>query len=208
MGIHRQLILAPGALEGTRAPALWTCVGVLALAAVVCGAEAWRGVPDKWTGLQSFEIVPLTAVELIQERSGTFTIATVSRGEALLLAMEKPVPDGLAPALVPLSTAWALPIHADLKLGFARIRALNHNSALWTVSLFDRQVVRIASADGELLRYPEFQQAWDARRQRMAGWAGASALAAVLLAAVSRRMLSALAGRNARSQASPGLKSL
>ncbi|WP_457423119.1 hypothetical protein [Roseateles sp. P5_E7] len=181
---------------------------MLALVAIFCGAQAGRNVPAKWTDLQSFELVPLTAVELIQERTGSFATTPVSHGEVLLLALETPTPPALSSALIPLSTNWALPIHADLKLGFSRIRALNHNSATWTVSLFDKQVVHIASADGELLRYREFQDAWQHRRWRMVAFAGASGLAAALLALFSRRLLAALAARAGRSQASPLLKSL
>lgn len=62
MEIHSQLVLAPDALDGTRAPALWACVGLLALVAIVCGAQAGRDVPAKRSDLPSFEIVPMTAV--------------------------------------------------------------------------------------------------------------------------------------------------
>jgi len=195
MEIHSQLVLPPGALDGTRAPALWTFVGLLALVALVCGAQAWRKVPAKWNDLPSFELVPLTAAELIQERTGSFATTPVSHGEALLLDRDKPTPPALSSALIPLATSWALPVHADLKLGFARIRALNHNRATWTVSVFEKQVVRIASADVELLPYREFQDAWQQRRWRMAAYAAASGLAAALLALFSGRILAALAAR-------------
>lgn len=111
------------------------------------------------------------------------------------------MPAALSPALIPQATSWALPIYADLKLGFPRILALNHNSATWRVRLHDKQVVRIASADAELLPYRELQEAWQHRRWRMAGYVAASGLAAALLALFSGRILAALAARARWSQA-------
>ncbi len=197
MEIHSQRVLPPGALAGTRAPALWTCVVLLAAASGIFGAQAWRGVPSTWAKLQSFDIVPVTAYEWIEETEVLFGLMQVSRGEALLLDEKQPLPATLRP----LARGSELLIHADLKLGFERILALNNNSAQWTVSLLDKQVVRIASADVELLPYREFQDAWQQRRWRMAAYAAASGLAAALLALLSGRILATLAARARRSQA-------
>jgi len=197
MEIHSQLVLAPGALERARAPALWACVGLLIAASCFCGVQAWRGVPTTWTELQSFDIVPVTAFEHIEETEVLFGLTQSTRSEALLLDENEPLPA----ALRPLARDRELPIHPDLKLGFERILALNKNSARWTVSLLDKQVVRIASAERELLPYREFQDAWQHRRWRMAASAAASGLAAALLALFSGRILAALAARARRSQA-------
>lgn len=207
MEIHGQLVLAPDALAGTRAPALWACVGILAVMALACGVQAGRSAP-RWTELPSFEVVPLGATALYTQRTGTYATEPIPQGEALALAYSESLPAALTAALVPLQDGqWGLRIHDELQLGSARHQSLNRGGIAWTVTLLDKQVVRIASPAGELLRYAEFQRAWDTRRQRLAGWAGASALAATLLAAFSRRILSALARRDARSRASSGLKS-
>lgn len=207
MEIHGQLVLAPDALAGTRAPALWACVGILAVMALACGVQAGRSAP-RWTELPSVEVVPLGVAALHTQRTGTYATEPVSQGEALVLPYSESAPPALAAAWVPLEDGhWALRIHDDLQLGTMRQRSLNRGGLAWTVTLLDKQVVRIASADGELLGYREFEDAWQHRRWRLAGWAGASALAAALLAVFSRRILSALARRDARSRASSGLKS-
>jgi len=208
MEIHSQLVLAPDALEGTRAPALWTCVGVLALVALVSGIQAWRAAPADWTDLPSFEVAPLGAVELYKQRSGRFATEPVSHGEALVLLRDDSTPAALASALIPIDgVQWALRIHGDLELGPARLRALNRAGARWTVSLVDKQVVRIASPNGELLRYREFRSASQHERWHLAAVASISGLCAALLACYSRRLLEALARRARRFQAQPPMKS-
>lgn len=207
MEIHGQLVLAPDALAGTRAPALWACVGILAVVALACGVQAGRSAP-RWTELPSVEVMPLGVATLHTQRTGTYATEPVAQGEALVLPYSESAPPALAAAWVPLEDGhWALRIHDDLQLGAMRQRSLNRGGLAWTVTLLDKQVVRIASVDGELLGYREFEDAWQHRRWHLALWAGASALAAALLAVFSRRILSALARRDARSRASSGLKS-
>lgn len=178
MDIRSQFTVAPNRLDGKRTPMLWACVALLIAASGFCGAQAWREVPSTWKELRSFDIVPVTAFERIEASEVAMGLMWSTRSEALMLDKNEPLPAALRPP----AHEHELPIHPDLKLGFERILALNKNSARWTVSLFDEHVVRIASADAELLPYREFQQAWQRGRWQMTAYAAASALAAALLA--------------------------
>ncbi|MFG6416097.1 hypothetical protein ACG02S_19555 [Roseateles sp. DC23W] len=185
MDTHGKVAVAPNGVDGKQAPVLWACVVLLIAAFGFCGAQAWREVPSTWAELHSYDVVPTTAFERIEEADLVFGLTRLTRSEALFLDKNEPLPAALRPLL----RDRELPIHADLKLGFERILALNKNSARWTVSVFDEQVVRIASPERELLSYREFQDAHGNKRVRLTAIASVCALLAALLAAgLSRRL--------------------